>query len=1215
MLRTEETEMKNRQGQQVVVYMKERINRMAKGIIETELPQMSWSPEVIEETVRINTVFRRELLIESRNRLNVKGFIYSSDVRVRIPGDNNTFGGLRSHIVYEVDTSYLAAGDEIEGSFYLVTSCGEKEIPYHFRVDLSGTGEMLGNLKTPEDFLKTAERDMDTALRLLEYPDLTEAPFMQDPHVRAIYDGLKGHGSRQNVMEEFLVALGVKKAVSLTADTRRKEYVNPDARLEDTIRLSCDSWGYQHVEFSADGDFLHLPKKSAAQADFSDGVFALPFSILPERLHGGRNFGRILIRTAQEKIEVLVEVLMQEQEHSEKRALFIQACKRYVLHRLSFETGQGKNGDLLAGLQKELDQMLLTGNNLFLQLLQAELYLLASREDKAAQLLSALQPEIAAKRLENRAAYCFYQYLLAQKSGEEKHLEELLQLLDGYAFGSTLKGRERDFYYLLLIRLDEKLKKSPETLLLSLEERFQDGCISPFLYVECVRILEERPDLLKRISPFMVQVLHFAVKHGMLSRALSQAAAKALNTSRGYKPLYLRLFASIYQSCPEPELLFAICSMLIKGNLRGERYFHWYEKAVQAGVNLTRLYEYFLYSLPENYGKLLPREILLYFSYTAELAVDSRRVLYQNILLYAEPASDIYRTYERAMEQFALEQLFAGHIDEKLAVIYQHMIYSDLIDAQLARVLPGVLKSYWISCFDPSICYVAVRHEELTKEELYPVRDGQAFVPLYSERDVIFFQDAFGRRYLNLPYKKQPMMANTEELMNCCFASCPEHPVLFALSCRAAMEQKEMKAEEAAALEQADLRLPLHPLFRAKLRSAMLRYYRKMADSQEEGKTNETINYLLCIDKDPLTREERNGICETLIRSHYDKEAYGMLCRYGSEGISGKWLFKLCSRMIEKKLYDSDKHLLSLAYQVVQEETPDRVLLNYLCEHFNGTTEQMYRLLVQAVREHTETYDLEERLAAQMLFTGQTEKLDRVFEWYVSRKKTEENVVRAFFTLKSAQYFLSGQETGDKIFEYLETAVYHSAEKDKVPELYLLALTKYYSTLPELKIEQKALCQSVIDVLLEAGMVFSYFKDLAGFVEIPEDILDKEIIEYHGSREKKPYLWLRILPEEEEYHYEELRPVYKGIYILEKVLFEGEILEYQIKEDAEDGQQLVAEGSISCREIAKRASGSRFVCLNEMSLSQDLKNETALKEKMEEYIRRDAAASVLFPLI
>ena len=224
-------------------------------------------------------------------------------------------------------------------------------------------------------------------------------------------------------------------------------------------------------------------------------------------------------------------------------------------------------------------------------------------------------------------------------------------------------------------------------------------------------------------------------------------------------------------------------------------------------------------------------------------------------------------------------------------------------------------------------------------------------------------------------------------------------------------------------------------------------------------------------------------------------------------------------------------------------------------------------------------------------------------------------MVRAYFTVKSAEYFLDGHETEDKVFAYLEAAVYNSVEKDKVPEIYLLALTKFYSTLPELTAEQRELCQSVVDVLIEAGMVFAYFKDLARFIIIPGNILDKEIIEYHGMRDAKPYLRLRILPEEEEYHYEEMRPVYKGIYIREKVLFEGEIMEYQILEDAEGGRLIAAEGSISCREVVTRAPGNRFACLNEMSLSLDLKNETALKEKMEEYVKKDAAVTELFHLL
>ncbi len=69
-------------------------------------------------------------------------------------------------------------------------------------------------------------------------------------------------------MEEFLVALGVKKPIRLMVEEDKKVYDNPGRRLEDFIVIRSDTWGYIYLEASADGDFIHLPKKSATQADF-----------------------------------------------------------------------------------------------------------------------------------------------------------------------------------------------------------------------------------------------------------------------------------------------------------------------------------------------------------------------------------------------------------------------------------------------------------------------------------------------------------------------------------------------------------------------------------------------------------------------------------------------------------------------------------------------------------------------------------------------------------------------------------------------------------------------------------------------------------------------------------------------------------------------------------------------------------------------------------
>ena len=64
------------------------------------------------------------------------------------------------------------------------------------------------------------------------------------------------------------------------------------------------------------------------------------------------------------------------------------------------------------------------------------------------------------------------------------------------------------------------------------------------------------------------------------------------------------------------------------------------------------------------------------------------------------PSSELYQSYIREMEQFAMEQLFALRIDSRLAVIYEHMIYQDMIDERAARsCLPSLLRLHY--CEEP----------------------------------------------------------------------------------------------------------------------------------------------------------------------------------------------------------------------------------------------------------------------------------------------------------------------------------------------------------------------------------------------------------------------------------------------------------------------------------------------------------------------------------
>ena len=78
--------------------------------------------------------------------------------------------------------------------------------------------------------------------------------------------------------------------------------------------------------------------------------------------------------------------------------------------------------------------------------------------------------------------------------------------------------------------------------------------------------------------------------------------------------------------------------------------------------------------------------------------------------------------------------------------------------------MPSILKSYRVRLNNPHIRSVVVCYEEMDGEDVYPVKDGVAYVPLFSGRPVLLFQDDYGNRYSNIPYRKQAAMEQENNL-------------------------------------------------------------------------------------------------------------------------------------------------------------------------------------------------------------------------------------------------------------------------------------------------------------------------------------------------------------------------------------------------------------------------------------------------------------------
>ncbi len=164
--------------------MKERINRLARGMLDMDVPQITGLPEKIIETVSAGKRETREFFVSSANNLHIKGLVYTNHTRVMV--ENVSFGGLRNRISYLVDASFLEDGDVISGAFELVTNGGEITLPFIFTARLGVSGQTLAGLKTVRDFAVLIIKQPECCLiiRILRKRFLCRisisAPFMTD---------------------------------------------------------------------------------------------------------------------------------------------------------------------------------------------------------------------------------------------------------------------------------------------------------------------------------------------------------------------------------------------------------------------------------------------------------------------------------------------------------------------------------------------------------------------------------------------------------------------------------------------------------------------------------------------------------------------------------------------------------------------------------------------------------------------------------------------------------------------------------------------------------------------------------------------------------------------------------------------------------------------------------------------------------------------------
>lgn len=1185
--------------------LRQIVDKLVNGVFEYDCGKLTFSVPKIEASVPPGNLYEGSFTIKSVSDTLVKGFISASDIRITVKTDK--FEEAECEVDFSFDSTGLEAGDVVKGDIRVVSSAGEYYLPFVFSIVHTIIESSLGNVRNLFHFTNQAQLNWDEAVHLF-YSDEFKQVFDGNDRIHSQkYLGFLNAPRSEQSVDSFLVSINKKQKISYSFDRYTYEFKDVTDEMRCEVLLHKSTWGYVHVELSTDCDFIRLEKSTLSSNDFLGNEFCLIFYIIDSKLHEGNNYGRIHVKNPCKDIALTIIASKRKSSDSrraekrEKKQLISKLVRKYVAFRLRKMNVSSWVRDSIKIVER---LNALDDRNALSRLFQAQLLLVEERYNEANWILEHVDSEMNVHTLDHET-YCYYLYLTALYRREEDYVNQVsTQIMSIYG------QNQKSFLTLwMLLYLDEELSSNNAKKLAAIERQFEEGCNSPILYIEAYNCYLSSPSLLNKLTGFELQVLWFALKNKCFDKEVyDQLVYLAMKQHQIDKSLLKVLFAA-YDFFPEKSLVEVICSVLIKDDRRENEYFIWYKRGVDLDLNITRLYEYYLFSASLDYREAFPKQIFMYFGFESNISYERKALLYANLIAHKKLYPDLYESYREQMLVFALDQIDEENVDGNLAEIYGDVLFAEMIRPKMALHLSKLIFANEIKNLEPDMVRLVVVQEQLCYEQYYDIVGGISYPSIYSDDSTLFAEDKEGVRYLVDSSKLRKLMneslyipmikdyVSTNLPFMIFLAEGKRHYVVVDESnaelCRCLVDSDEIKED-----------------YKRDIRLGLLHFY---YDNEQISSLDE---FLEVIDPKVLGPKDRAELINFYVRRDMFEEAYELMASYGAEEVSSKTCAKVCARMVEKKEHLPDTILVKLCYHAFKQGKYDSETLQYLAENYEGLTKELRDIWKAAGAFDLDIYSLTERLLIQMLFTRTTvgEK-ENIFESYMAQGASTK-VELAYLSYSAFDYFAKERLTDDSVFEHL---VDNYRLGEKLNDACKLALLKYYG---EEKTEYseriKDMLREFIKDYLHRNMYFKFFHEYVSIMPELATFEDKAIIEYRtnpGSKVVLHYILEEQDSSEETYVTEEMRNMFGGVFSREFILFFGENLQYYITEERGGKELLTVSDSVSVSDVATLDSESRYSLLNDMVVSRTLKDDDTLIKLMEEYVEADYFTAKLFTLL
>lgn len=1177
--------------------MRKRIEKLARGIFESESPVLAFQVDKIELEVLEGQDMTGEFVFSSMNDVNMRGLVYSCNPRMECLTPQ--FEGKVVRIRYCFHGAGLLEGDTTKGDFYIAMNQGEYNLSYVVNITKMYADSSIGKIKTLSDFTRLAKENFKEACRVFASKAFVNVLKNAKPHDLLLYEGLSAPPCYPQNVEEFLVGTGKKNTVLFSVEKKYREYYELKENWKDTVTIKKEDWGYLEIEVKSDAEFLLPEKNRITSEDFLGSVCPFSYFIDESRLHAGKNYARLSFCNAHQCETIEFCISREKKEKEESSLLKLQKCQfefiqLYIAYRFKrVVTGEWakKSGELLKEMQT------LQPDNLWYLLLRAQVLFMNKQRQDAVWLLE----EYKRKREGNTPAFGYYLYLTTLMEPEPSYVRKQTEYIE-----KIHENYPKNFaLYWVLLFLKPEYLENDTVKLKSISRKIEKGCHSPLLYLEAYYLYQNNPYLLTKLGEVELKVLWWAAKQHAFNKNIAMQIMELASARRVFDKRVYWLLCEAYRYDDSVEMLSVICSYLIKGQCFAPCYLEWYARAIREDLRITNLNEAYLMSLDQRSIVHVPRMIQMYFQYDSKIPDSQKAVLFVNIIAAKEKEPHVYENYRKQMERFAYEQIALGRIDDNLSVIYEDILEEGFFTRELAASLAKILYTHKISCFSSEITAAIVVEPQLRRNIRVNFHDKSAYFPLYSNEYVILLEDRQGRRYTTLSYQTQKLM-RTGRYLRKCIQYAPDETE-FALGFVDGKENFYSFGEKEGALLEVILNSDLvSEKYKAKLASRILEYY-VIHDMEEKLE-----RYLGEMDFAYFGKEARAYVFGLLITKEMYEKAYLLAQSYGVEQMDTDSLFLLCVARIKAEHFEEDDFLTALCQMTFLAGKYDKMLLEYLCLYYKGPTREMYLLWKETKEYEIPTKELEESILVQMLYTTEfIEQADDVFESYKTHG-ADPAVFTAYINYFSQCYFVEDAVVGEKLFQELEERYLN---REPLSDAAKLALLKFYANHRELQNEKEEQIDALLLEYTSREMYFDFYKQFGKHLQRKYFLYDKVFVTYKTKERGQVILHYSLGENENEFHKEEMEHVYGGIYVRQFVLFFGESLSYYIEENGKDGKRITESAKITRNDILGETTENRYDLLNDMLMALALEDYDELKKQMDFYEAMEAFVNDKFNLL